>query len=1109
MRYLIPFILLFLRLSHSIAQTTSFLNYNMENGLSQNQVQTICQDNNGNLWVGTISGLSRYDGTHFLSFSKSQGLAEDWISASCKDRSGNLWFGHWAGSISRYNQKTQAFENLHLEEQLRFQTVQKLFADEQNNIWIATQGAGMFIYNSTLKKLISFGPGKGLSGSMVFDFTFDHSNNCWVSSDKGLSCYTFSPGNASEPRCLTFSAKEGLFSEQLTAIHCNALHELWIGSADKGIAVLPLNQLTDINKPELFLKNQYLFSKNSLGVTKPVKCFYEDSQQNMWIGTVGDGAFVFSYDAGLRGKSRLTNGLFKTYSTRQGLTYFNVNTFFEDREHSLWIGTDLGLNLYRGERFQIYDEADQLPNNIVWATCVDHLNNIWLGTNEGLSRLNAPGSSTASNSSAKNSERKIVSFTEKEGLLAKTILSCFEDSRHTLWLGTAGGGVFYKKSGSPVFERFTTANGIPDNTVYTIAEDKDGNIWLGTKAGAACFNTIKNQFQLYNSENGLSGDHIYRIYKDTRNILWIAALGGDLCSYDGLTFKQYNVQHGLKHQFILSMNADRLGNLWLGAYGGGLYKYDGKKFINFSSKDGMKTLSPFSVVADKEGNIWMGNNQGIEKFDTKKNQFIHYGKAEGFLGSECNPNASCIDLQGNIWFGTIMGALRFNPREDLPNKISPVISLQGIKINQKVTAFPADGEFAHDQNHIGFNFSGVCLSNPEKLVYEYTLDGFDHGWIQASSKVHEAIYTHLPPGEYTFKVKARNNSGVWSEPVSYFFTVKPAFWQTALFYVSALLFVVFAVYLYDKIRTGKLKQSKQELEQKVEERTLQLALKNEELAIRNKDMTDSIIYAKRIQESYLNNLALLHELLPDAFVFNKAKDIVSGDFCWARKKNGYIYLAVVDCTGHGVPGAVLSLVARSILDKTLDECSSTDPASLLNHLNSLAEQTLQSTSGQLQVRDGMDISLCRIDYTAGKIDYAGAYHPLYFVTQAGLVTCEADQLSIGRKQTKKSYNRHTLSFKKGNMLYLFSDGFIDQPGGDGHQKFGANRLQDLLVQLHSQPIYVQHHELEKAFQSWKGNLEQLDDVMIVGIKLSDPIKTEIDILQQVARLQHKNHPSIN
>ncbi|HXD94054.1 MAG TPA: two-component regulator propeller domain-containing protein [Bacteroidia bacterium] len=1059
------------------AQTTSFINYSMDQGLVQNQIQSITQDNEGNLFVGTIAGLSKYNGTQWISYTKNTNLAEDWITCSFKDKDGNIWFGHWAGGVTRYNATTQQLENINLEEYTKLKTIRNITQDFTGKLWIATEGAGVFIFDAENKKMFALSKKDGLSSNTVYDICTDENKNMWMATDSGITVVNLN-NSVSNPASYTrITNTHGLFSKNITAIKVTSTNVLVIGSADQGAAMVVL-QNNVVDWKSYIVKNQILFNEVSGLKSTFIKTIYEDNKKNIWIGTIGGGVSLFINDKKLFNTQALRNGFFKTYSTRQGLNYFNVNAIFQDRENNVWIGTDLGLNQYRGDFMQTFDEVDNLPNNIVWSVFADSDNNIWMGTNNGLAKT-----SFSYERDGKIENHQLTQYTEKDGLASNVILSSFQDSKGNMWFGTAFNGVSVLLKGATKFKSYTVKDGLANEMVYTIAEDKIGNMWFGTKAGATRFNPTTNEFRNFTETDGLGGNHIYRIFKDSKGLLWIGALGGNLSVYDGASFKKFGEEDGLKQKFILCINEDKNGNLWFGCYGGGLFKYDSKTFTNYTKQQGLKTESPYAITIDNNNNIWIGDNRGVEKFDVKQNKFYHYGKNEGFLGIECNPNAACTDRAGNLWFGTIMGAVRFNLNEETPNTLAPLTKVTGIKIQLEDAPFPADNIFTYKQNNITFKFIGVSLTSPDKIRYEYTLEGFDHGWIPAKS-IQEAVYTNLPAGDYVFKVRAYNNNDICSEPVSYTFKVKPPFWQTALFYVLMICVLVFAVFVFDRVRTRNLKIANALLESKVKERTEQLAVKNSELAEKNKNITDSIRYAKYIQDAMLPKQDNLQKLLRNYFVLYKPKDIVSGDFYWLKQQGNFVYIAAVDCTGHGVPGAFLSIEASNLLNTAFNADETKSPATILNKLDKLVEQSLRNKIDDIEIRDGMDLSICKINFETHTVEYAGAFNSIYLVRDNKLIEYDADSIYIGNNDDNKPYTNQTFKIEKEDVLYLFSDGYADQFGGDKGKKYKYHQMQQLLVKNNNKPMDVQKQLLNEEFEQWRGNLEQVDDVMIIGIKIS-------------------------
>ncbi|MEO6883611.1 MAG: two-component regulator propeller domain-containing protein [Bacteroidia bacterium] len=1062
------------------AQTTSFIHYGVEQGLPQSQVQSIVQDNEGNLWIGTLSGLTKYNGRTFKTYSKKDGLAEDWVTTSYKDKNGNIWFGHWAGSVSRYNAETKKIVDLNLDQYTRFKTITSILEDGNGKFWIATEGAGIFIHDPASNTMISLSKKDGLASDNVYALCKDNKGNIWMATDNGITIYDPKFDLSSSASFSQLNTDKGLSSNHITALTLVNKNEMWVGTADAGVSVLQIPDGFSAKYPEKALDKKIpsINSQNNLE-SDFIESICEDRDHSVWIGTTGGGVTkVIPYASSDR-EEAISKAIFKTYSTKQGLSYFNAKVVFQDKEGNVWIGTDLGLNQYRGERFQLYDEQDGLVNNLVWSVLCDHEGNIWLGTNNGVSKIIFSKSSVN-----EQEEHKIVNYTAEDGLSSNVVLSMYEDNAHNLWFGTGFGGVCELPFGKKKFKTYTKDDGLAGNVVYAINEDNKGNMWFGTKEGASKFDPQTNSFRNYSAADGLGGDNIYRIFKDSKGDLWFGALGGYLSMYDGTSFKTFDESTGITHRFILCITEDQNHNLWFGAYGGGLYKYDGKTFTNFNTSNGLSSDSPYSVIADKENNIWIGNSREIDKIDSKTNQVFHYGKDEGFLGVENNPNAVCMDANHNLWFGTIMGALKFNLSEDKPNTVEPNTVISGLKIFMKDTTFPTNAKFAYNQNHLTFQFVGISLTCPQKVLYQYKLEGFDKDWSPGFTVLNEATYSNIPPGNYTFMVRACNNDGLWdSKPATYSFFVAPPFWQTAIFYILMLILIVFAIYGFDKMRTRNLKKSQKELQQKVAERTIELAVKNEELAEKNKDITDSIRYAKRIQEAILPPERLIKAYLPNSFVLYKPKDIVSGDFYWIDKKSDRILIAAVDCTGHGVPGAFMSIVGYNLLKQSVD-AEGTEPAKILDRLNKGISEAFKQTSETNKLRDGMDLALCSIQFEKKEIQFAGAYNPMYLVRNKNVQEIKGDNIAIGSyHELEQKFSNHTMAIEKGDMIYLFSDGYADQFGGPEGKKFKVNRFKEIITEISNLSMDEQKNILSKTIEQWRGNLEQVDDMLIIGFRV--------------------------
>jgi serine phosphatase RsbU (regulator of sigma subunit)/HAMP domain-containing protein len=288
-----------------------------------------------------------------------------------------------------------------------------------------------------------------------------------------------------------------------------------------------------------------------------------------------------------------------------------------------------------------------------------------------------------------------------------------------------------------------------------------------------------------------------------------------------------------------------------------------------------------------------------------------------------------------------------------------------------------------------------------------------------------------------------------------------------------------------------LRENERVLEAKVIERTEEVVRQKEEIELQNqkleilyKHITDSIRYAKRLQDAILPPPAVVHRLLPESFILFKPKDIVSGDFYWMYEKKNRIYVAAVDCTGHGVPGAFMSIVGNNMLNQIVKEHDDLNAGQMLDELNSLAGKTINQNSEEGAVRDGMDMTLCIFDPVTRKLDMAGANNPLYLYRNGELMEFKADKLPIGFVEGKaRHFTNHEIQLEIGDTVYMFSDGYADQFGGPKGKKFMVGQFRTFLTQIHKLPLADQFRTLDSTIEQWRGNLEQVDDILVMGFRV--------------------------
>jgi serine phosphatase RsbU (regulator of sigma subunit) len=311
-------------------------------------------------------------------------------------------------------------------------------------------------------------------------------------------------------------------------------------------------------------------------------------------------------------------------------------------------------------------------------------------------------------------------------------------------------------------------------------------------------------------------------------------------------------------------------------------------------------------------------------------------------------------------------------------------------------------------------------------------------------------------------------------------------------FVAFLLLLSFA--LGDKINILKVEIiSAQEkalvvLEEKVQQRTIEVVRQKQEVEKqkslveeKNKEVLDSITYAKRLQDAILPPLSIIKKYLPDSFLLYKPKDIVAGDFYWLERAGDNILIAACDCTGHGVPGAMVSVVCSNALNRTVKEFKITEPGKILDKVKELVLETFEKSESDVQ--DGMDISLCCLNTKTKEIQWSGANNPLWYIQDNELKEVAPDKQPIGKFNLAKPFNTASLKLKKGDTLYLFTDGYADQFGGPKGKKFKYKQLSEKLKAISEKPMEEQKEMLDETIESWKGSLEQVDDILIIGIRV--------------------------
>lgn len=1072
MRKLIAYYLFVMIAVISSAQSSSFETFDLDDGLFNAQIQTINQDARGNLWIGSIGGLAKYNGVEFENFHQKDGMAEEWVTATYI-RNNGLWVGHWGGGITYVNLLTNQISKISYDEHKNFNRVTSIVELEEGVLRFGTEGNGYFDYNIEQHKFER--KSNVLSEANIYKLYKDSLEQVWTLSDQGVFVSYKGDYDVLNPLSL---GDDNVYSDILEI----EKGKLWVSHQDSGMVNLTLSFAANGKIDSFKTKKEPIDSFR----TKRVRSFLYDRENVIWISTERNGVYQYYR----KNKVSNTKDLVFRFSNKDEARYFKVNQFFLDRENNVWLGSELGLHKYLGELFKTYNRSDGLINNLVWEVFVDKRDHVWVGTSGGVSKLMFPYLKRKK----QFSNPKVVNYTVEQGLRDNIIVSICQDEDGLIWMASETRGLCILNEETQKFEYIDIQDGLLDNHIFDIKLDKSNNIWVGTKKGVSVINARTREITNYTEKDGLGGKKVYSIYVDYKGAVWLSILGGNLTRYRSeFGFDLFGIQQGVQQKYIVGASGDKDQNIWFATYGEGIVRYDLEKFKHYpiNGRNGFTGNSPHFVIGDMNNNVWIGLNLGLQKYDKTLDQFVEYGVSSGYGVFETTENSAAVDDYGNVWFGTLKGLVKLNPRKDIRNKIEPITEFESLEIAMEETEFPDEPIFYHGDNHLTFNVLGVSLTNPQEVYYSYKLEGLSQSWSPAT-KESKVTYTNLAPGKYTLYVKARNNSDVWNDaPKQYSFEIKPPIWKTKAFYAAIIVALVLGIIFTIRYRESNLKGQKEKLENEVSKRTQELMEKNvsiekqsHTIQEKNRQITDSINYAKSIQHAILPPDHKIRSMIPEFFLYYRPRDIVSGDFFWIKKIDGKVVVAAVDCTGHGVPGAFMSIVGCNALEKIVGEQRITKPSEILNKLSKEITNTLRQEELD-GVKDGMDISLCSLDFMNKKMEFAGAYNPAYIIRNKELIQIDGDRLPIGTPTVKieGKYQNHELDLQSNDMIYLFSDGYVDQLGGSKRKKFKYKRFKNMLITVSDMPAKVQYIKIDQAMKEWKADVMQYDDMLIWGIRV--------------------------
>ena len=794
-KYIVNLLLLFFSTNFLMGQEFYFKHYKSENGLSHNTVLSSLQDKKGFMWFGTKDGLNRFDGYTFKTFrndtNNPKSIGSNFIEC-LHEYDGQLWVGTNNG-LFQYNEKSEDFSLLR-------ESLNKPIVDIENdadgNLWYIAD-LTLFKYNIASKKTVSF---KNALLFNVEEISKTPEGNIWVAFNNNLFGYS-KETNAFTKIEINIKTKNNL-PIRISKIVCENETTIYIGTQNSGVIVYDVKNGT------------IKILRINTGEPLYIRDFLKINNKELWIATES-GLIIYNLH-----NSNYKN-LTKSYNNSYAISDNAVYSLTADSEGGVWIGTYFGgINYYPKQYIQFKKYYPKLGENSISGNAVreirsDHNGNLWIGTEDaGLNKFN-PKTGVFTNYNPSKSTNHL-SHNNIHGLLLK---------ENKLWIGTFDRGIdIMDIESGKVIRHYSVGDGhgLSSNFVYTLYQNKLKEIFVITASGIQTYNPERDKFIVH--KGFLEGFFYTSFIQDNYGNLWAGTYWNGLVRYNPRTnqrivFKQNNNNSkSISNNAINGIFQDFKNNLWIATENGlNVYNYQRNEFKNYTTKDGFPSNVFYSIIEGEKNILWISTSKGLVKFNQESKVIKVYTEDNGLLNNQFNYNSAYKDKNGTIYFGSTFGMVAFNPKKFIKNTFRPSIFITGIEIINKEASESTNISALNnaitnsneiilqpDENSFNLDFTSLSYTAPEMVKYWYKLDGSTNDWIKLGKR-HKVYFTSLSSGKYTFKVKAHNVNGIWSESSPLQITILPPFWKSNLAYAFYLCILIILSFLGFRFYHNRIK----------------------------------------------------------------------------------------------------------------------------------------------------------------------------------------------------------------------------------------------------------------------------------------------------------------
>ncbi|TVR73358.1 MAG: hypothetical protein EA408_05105 [Marinilabiliales bacterium] len=1023
------------------AQEYRFRNYGIEQGLPHRFAYTVAQDESGFIWVGTSTGLARFDGFDFEVNPFGDSIPPGFTVRSFTDSRNRIWYGYNSGGIAVLSgNRITVTDNREVRTM-----VTGIAEDRDGNILVASQQHGLLVIDDEMNTSHFQDM---FAGTAITAMSVTADDQLLIGSFDGLHLYTYSPGDSPERAGRT----EGL-PEVAVSFLLPDDNGVFAGTRGRGLFY--------ISKAE---DGSFIASDvgESLGIGNTIiESLGRDHAGNLLVATRGQGVYRISNLFSAEEKAEIKN-----FTTANGLPSDIVHQSYADREGNYWFATFDGLSMLSDESLSFIRSFEEPFGNNVLSVFSDS-EYFWLGGESGLLRI-----------SKLTGQRTFIGTARGLPFDMVTAITCCHENN--IWIGTAENGIYKLNTGTLSASRFHFSANSLENSIHDL-DHENGVLRAATSSGILEFDLVGGERKRLGTDEGMPHNFIRSVFTASDGTKWVATRGNRIV--DAENSRSVGIA-SMELDFV-AITEDHNGNLWAATNGNGLIYITQDTLIQITTSDGLYSNFCYSLITDDQGSLWAGHRLGVSRINPETYHIRTYSTESSVTG-DFNFNAAHRTQDGVLLFGTSDGLVIYDNSKEKDIATSPLLNITSVQVSDDLYENIDRIILPYGSYRVRIDFIGLSYADPEKVLYQYKLDGYDLDWSDPSAQ-RFAYYPRLDDGNFTFLLRATNAEGISTEyPVTLAVNIDKPIWKKWYFFLIVASLAGLILFLFIKIRERNLRIEKERIERELEIRTREVVEQKAEIEVKNKDITDSINYAQRIQASILPPVSKISENFSESFVFYQPRDIVSGDFYWFDKVNDSKFLIVcADSTGHGVPGAFMSMIGTTLIK---DICMRTDvnsPSDVLGTLDREVTSTLnQNVDPSGKSTDGMDITVCEFDLNTRYIRFASAMRPIMMYHKGELMYIRGSRNSIGGYVTEeKAFENQGYQLDPGDIVYLFSDGYPDQFGGPLGKKFKMVRLKNLLTDICGKTMNEQHDHILTSFNLWKGDHEQVDDVLFMGIKV--------------------------